>query len=106
MGETKNNLKATKPDTQGWFDGVKDLVRPKDAGKKSAHTYVDLLAELEKKNNELVSLKKRDLDKEPERYSYNLKVLTELEVQSTYIQLLIESTARAAEIADRDGKKN
>jgi hypothetical protein len=104
MGTTKENLKPKTKQGADFFDGIKNLVRSKKTDvKSSAKSYVDLLQEIEKRNSELILVKSQDIKNETDRYDYNRKILTELQIQETLIQQTIESVARAAVIAEEEG---
>lgn len=105
MGNTKDNLKPTTPESKSAFSGVLDLVRRKKGEtnpKASAQTYVDQLQALDKTLSEMLIAKSQDVKNEPNRHDYNQFVLTELQLQEHLLQQIYESAARCAE----KGEKN
>lgn len=105
MGDVKNNVKSADPKTESWLTGIKDVIRPKVTSKASAQTVVDVVADLDKRLNDLIIAKRQDVKNEPSRYDYNAKVLTHLELAQTFHQRTIESLAEIANLADDDSGK-
>lgn len=93
MGTTQDNVKATDAKSKNFLDGIKKLARgaaPKEIP-PAGLPLIELLGTIDGKLNEIISVKRQDVTKENDRYSYNAKALVHLEVAQDMFQYVIEN---------------